>query len=360
MNLNQIFKEFVEVVQENKKYTIGLLDTSGRVIACSQERFVGKKLTVNAGTKEHFFHEILVKNRHFGYLWVASQEDSLKMMGNLLIESLSTRILYELNEDAMRLKVTKDDELVKALLSGEPFDMNKIIQLIHDLKIDQYQTRAAIYIYKVKGFDVNEILHLKVNTRNKKIIYSLLDNNSLLIFKDIPAKISVLEAKTYLSDYIQDLQKWGLTECFYLVGSLQDKLTRQVASYRHCLWLKENVSLILDVPVFFTDYALKSLLAQLQTQELAEVFDYYLENGRQVDQDELVAIADKLYANDFNITQTADELFLHKNTLIYKIKKYEEVFNIDIRGSFQGKGLFYLISQYFREEKKRQQVGVQI
>ena len=57
------------------------------------------------------------------------------------------------------------------------------------------------------------------------------------------------------------------------------------------------------------------------------------------------------------LTQAAEELFLHKNTLIYKLKKYEEVFQIDIRGSFQGKILLILISYMLREQNHKVQVG---
>lgn len=91
--------------------------------------------------------------------------------------------------------------------------------------------------------------------------------------------------------------------------------------------------------------------------DIRDVFDYYRECGKGIDVDEMVDICDKLFVNDFNLTQAADDLFLHKNTLIYKLKKYEEVFQIDVRGSFQGKVLLMLISYALREYQKRVQVG---
>lgn len=70
--------------------------------------------------------------------------------------------------------------------------------------------------------------------------------------------------------------------------------------------------------------------------------------------------ADALYENNFNISQAAESLFLHKNTLIYKLKKYEETFQIDIRGDFKGGFLFILIASMMKEYQKRQQVGEDI
>ena len=88
-----------------------------------------------------------------------------------------------------------------------------------------------------------------------------------------------------------------------------------------------------------------------------KTFIIYIETGKKIDVEELEEISKALLMNDFNLTQAAEELFLHKNTLIYKLKKYEEVFQIDIRGSFQGKILLILISYMLREQNHKVQVG---
>lgn len=358
MILNEIFNEFINVVQENDKYIIGLIDNEGNIMSCSKKIDKDHRIEILNPRKCDFFYKISIKNKDFGYLWVSSEDDSLKMVGNLLGESLNTRIMYEMNEDSLKLHVTKDDELVKCLLDEENFDMNHILRLINELQIDGNKTRVAIYICNNNGFDVDEILRLKVNSESKELVYSLLDNTRLLLFKDVPNNLSSMEVKTYLNKYIRGLQNWGLYDCFYIVGSLQTKLKLYSVSYKNCLWIKKNISLTKDDPVFFMDYLFDYFISQVQLDEVHYVFDYYRDQSKDINMDELILIANKLYANDYNITQTAKDLFLHKNSLIYKIKKYEDVFNIDIRGSFQGKLLFYLISNFFRDEKKRKQVGV--
>lgn len=45
---------------------------------------------------------------------------------------------------------------------------------------------------------------------------------------------------------------------------------------------------------------------------------------------------------------------------LYKLKKYEETFQIDIRGDFKGGFLFILIASMMKEYQKRQQVGEDI
>lgn len=357
MVLSETFKEFICVVQENDKYIIGLLDDEGNVVSCSNQSDIGRKLDVNKQTSYHFFHKITVKNLDFGYLWVSSKDDNIKMMGNLLSESLHTRILYEMNEELIKSRVTKDDELVRCLLNEDEFEMDRILGLLHDLNIDGNKTRAAVYIYNKKGFNVNEILHLKVGIENKELMYSLLDNTNLLLFKDIPNNLPNTEVRPYLKKYIRKLQHWGFCNCFFVVGSLENKLKQYSANYKNCLWVKKNVAITEDKPEFFEDHMFDYFVSLVPLKEVHSIFDYR-KGSKSIDVDEFIMIAGKLYENDYNITQTAEDLFLHKNSLIYKVKKYEEMFGIDIRGSFQGKLFFNLISKLFKEEKKQKQVGV--
>ena len=95
-------------------------------------------------------------------------------------------------------------------------------------------------------------------------------------------------------------------------------------------------------------------------KEIRRTFKCYQERSKEVDVSEMIHIADCLIKSNFNISQAADELFLHKNTLIYKLKKYEEVFDIDIRGSFQGKVLLSLIAYAFLEYQQQLQVGEKV
>ena len=144
-------------------------------------------------------------------------------------------------------------------------------------------------------------------------------------------------------------------------SSIQRKLKNYKESYNHCLWLRDNVKRKKGEAVFFFDYLYPYFQSKIGIQDIKGIFGYYYgSNSKGLDIKELVRIADALYENNFNISQAAESLFLHKNTLIYKLKKYEETFQIDIRGDFKGGFLFILIASMMKEYQKRQQVGEDI
>ena len=161
----------------------------------------------------------------------------------------------------------------------------------------------------------------------------------------------------YIFKYIHNLIDWDFHDFYYFVGSIQHKLRQYVSSYQHCLWLKNNVKYEKNVPIFFEKYVTEYFLSKIDVKDVESVYNYYIDKGKEIDFEELTEISEALLNNDFNLTQAAESLFLHKNTLIYKLKKLEEIFQIDIRGSFQGKILLILISHAIKEQSNKVQVG---
>lgn len=358
MLIDEVFEEFISVIQENKRYTIGFLNDKMTVTLCSNKAEIGRQIDVTRPDEHNAFFEIRVKDQDFGFLWVSGDDENLQMISKLLNESLTVRLMYEITQKTLNQKVTKDDELVRHILNTGKFDKNQVLSLLNELEIDKHKPRVAIYVIRNEGFNTKDVMRLKMKPDSKEIIYSLLNRKCLLIFKDLPKTCNTtIEFKTFICKYIHSLREWEMKNCYYFVGSLQKKLRQYAVSYQNCLWLKNNVAYEKDIPVFFSDYLYDYFQSKVMVNDIRDVFDYYRECGKGIDIKEMINICDKLFENDFNLTQTADDLFLHKNTLIYKLKKYEEVFQIDVRGSFPGKVLLMLISYSLREYQKQVQIG---
>ncbi|QIK70890.1 PucR family transcriptional regulator [Erysipelothrix sp. HDW6C] len=355
VSVDTIFVEFINVVQENNKYIIGLLDTNDTIVACSSEGYIGKSRRTIPDTQQNCVFEITVHDQTFGSLWV-NGEESLKMMSSLLLESLTTRIMYEMNEQRLQQKITKDDELIEILLKKDAFDRKRVIELSEELEIDQDKTRIAILVTHETGFDRNEVVRLKLKEDSKELIYSLIDAKTLLLFKDVPETLSNDKLKKHVLKYINGLQNWGLSDSSYSIGSMQNKLINYKESYQNCVWLYQHKRSQATI-TFFMDYLSEYYVKQVPIDSIRNYFDYYVDRAKGLDAEELIEITERLFQNSFNITQTADDLYIHKNTLIYKLKRYETIFDIDVRGSFEGKVFLMLIIEALKEHQQQKQVG---
>lgn len=361
MIIDSVFQEFIKVVQENRNYTIGLIDGNGKVTACSDEKQVGLMLNVDAPDSHNLFYHIRVKNADYGWLWLYGKDENLELMGNLINDSLNIRLTYEMNQNMMQSATTEDDQLMKLLLDNDLFDTDRVLQLVEQTGFDRSRSRLAICLYNEKGFDSRKVSRLKMLPEGDTLLCSLLNSYILLIFYVVQEDAQQEEIKEHVNKFLKTLQGMELSSDTCWVGSIQRKLKDYKESYNHCLWLRDNVKKKRGETVFFFDYLYQYFQSKISIQDIKGIFGYYYGiNSKGIDIKELVRIADAMYENNFNISQTAESLFLHKNTLIYKLKKYEEIFQIDIRGDFKGGFLFILIASMMKEYQKRQQVGEDI
>ena len=168
MLIGEVFEEFINVVQENNRYTIGLVNDNMTVTLCSNKAEIGRQIDVNRPDKHNAFFEVRVKGQDFGFLWVSGNDENLPMISKLLNESLTVRLMYEINQKTLNQKVTKDDELVKYILNTENFDMNHVLSLLDELEIDKNKPRVAIYVVHNEGFNTKDRLLLLCRFHSEK------------------------------------------------------------------------------------------------------------------------------------------------------------------------------------------------
>ncbi|MDN6269687.1 MAG: hypothetical protein L0J42_04740 [Tetragenococcus koreensis] len=324
MILKNIFSEFIEVVKENSNYILGLINLQGYVVACSQPKLVGKKNKI-ANNKYNFTKKIIVNNKHLGYLWVYSEDENLEMVANLLNESLHNRIMYEFNEEKLKKNVSKEEELINYFIDKAPFNMNAVLRLFDELNINQTTQRVAIMLYRKQSFSEDEFINIKFNQNQEDAICAMLSENLILIFKTV-ANREHTRLNLYRDEirtFVKKIQNLGFEECTFLVGTIQKNLTSYNKSYRQCLWLMNNIELVANELLFFEDYLFEYLMSKIPLEDLSILrLEQFNDKKLKIDSNKVIDIADKLYINNFNITKASEELFMHKNTLTYEIRKY--------------------------------------
>lgn len=241
MIIDSVFQEFIKVVQENRNYTIGLLNGDGKVTACSDENLIGSVQNVDAPDSNNLFYRIRVKNVDYGWLWLYGKDENLEMMGNLINDSLSIRLTYEITQNMMKSTSTDDDQLMKLLLDNDLFDTDQILQLADQIGFDRTRSRVAICLYSEKGFDSRKVSRIKMLPEGDTLLCSLLNNYILLIFYAVPDEVGQEEIREQVKKFLKTLQGMELSGDTCWIGSIQRKLKNYKESYNHCLWLRDNV-----------------------------------------------------------------------------------------------------------------------
>ena len=83
----------------------------------------------------------------------------------------------------------------------------------------------------------------------------------------------------------------------------------------------------------FKEFVLEKMLNELPKSKLNEYLDLLIETGKEdvFSDEELVYTAEGFLDNDLNVSETSRKLFLHRNTLIYRLDKIERSTGLDVR-----------------------------
>ncbi len=78
---------------------------------------------------------------------------------------------------------------------------------------------------------------------------------------------------------------------------------------------------------------LENILINTEPMQLAVVSEIYNSPGvkKFLEDEELVMTAQTLFENNLNLIKTSEALIIHRNTLVYRINKINNLLNLDIR-----------------------------
>ncbi len=149
----------------------------------------------------------------------------------------------------------------------------------------------------------------------------------------------VLEVLNLLLDHHQEITKDYKIKAILYDSSKHQAILESIQSLENdlnitistCQCSYDDRLIDLLVPVFqkchYGHYQFKTLLAQeITLEEGKEILNYILENTG-VSYDVLQAMADC----DLNVSKAASLLYMHRNTLLYKIDKLVELRQFDLR-----------------------------
>ena len=93
-------------------------------------------------------------------------------------------------------------------------------------------------------------------------------------------------------------------------------------------------------PVFYHDINIEIFIHELSDNIKREYVEKIFRNVSRDERDKYVEILKVLFACDGSLQQTAEKLFIHKNTLQYKLNKLHQLTGINPR-TMEGSALYY-------------------
>ena len=191
------------------------------------------------------------------------------------------------------------------------------------------------------------MLFIKQSKENYESTKDIVENyisDSITISDNTRFLIVLVKSENLLEVNFEDLIGEIETE---ILENIQILVSEEIISYRS--FYKTFTSMMDNFDLFFS-YNQKLKLLELEklllTQLVINSPKSLLEEKRTIDftqmDEELTYSALEFLRNDLNVTQTADKLYVHRNTLIYRLTKIEQITGYDIR-KFNDAVNFYIV-----------------
>ncbi len=326
---NRLYQTVVHQMRDTIDRTIGVVESSGTILACSDLGKVGKTTTdvpvEQIGQGEGFVHN--------GY--------SYRPFGSH--PTAETAVFVEGTDDqaAKYAAILASSLIIIKQYYDEKYDRNNFIKnLILDniLPGDIYLKARELHF----NTDVNRVC-LLVRTVSKPdvatfdIIQNLfpsINEREIAIIKETHQGIDLKNLEQLARSIVDTLSSEFYTHCIVGIGTQVSGIKDLGSSFKEAQMALE-IGKIFDTEktiVSYENLGIARLIYQLP-DTLCEMFlkEVFKKGSiESLDQETLFTIQ-KFFENNLNVSETSRKLFVHRNTLVYRLEKIKKLTGLDLR-----------------------------
>lgn len=333
---NRLFQGVIHELRDAIDRTIGILDESGTIISCSELGKIGEVVAKTAEIFESGDHFILDGNtfRVFGdptnseyAVFIEGIDEDTKRLVDFSCVALSNiKQLYDEKFDRGNFiknvimdNIMPGDIYIKARELRFSTEASRVVLLVrvpenNDISVfDVIQTlfpdKTKDFVININKTDIALVKEVKANIGTKdleKLARSIADSLSNELY--ITALIGIGTIVTGIRDLSHSYKE---AQVALEVGKFFDT-EKTIISY-------ENLGiarLIYQLPTTLCDMFLKEVFKRGSIDSL--------------DSETLFTIQ-RFFENNLNVSETSRKLFVHRNTLVYRLEKIKKITGLDLR-----------------------------
>ena len=336
---NSVFQSVIVQLREISDRTFGVIDTEGTVVSCTDMAVLGERWpdaalkvgnasdsVVTFGQK--YFKAIVGNSNFFEYaVFCTGDDETAKSFCNLAYIALNNaKTFYEEKHD--RGTFVKNI-IMDNILPGDIYIRAKELHFSTDAP------RAVFLIRQVGHSDVATVDVLSGMFPDKLQDFVLsINETDIAVVKQISVNTTAEDLER-LATSIEDTLKNELRIRTVIgIGTVAEHLRELADSYKEAQ-TAIDVGKVFDTERSIINYenlGIGRLIYQLPTT-LCEIFlsEVFKKNSiDSLDQETLFTI-NKFFENNLNVSETSRKLFVHRNTLVYRLEKIKKLTGLDLR-----------------------------
>ena len=336
---NSVFQSVIVQLRDVSDRVFGVIDTEGCVISCTDMSVLGERWT-DAALKvgnasesivtfaQKSFKAIMGNSNYFEYAVFCSGDDetarSFCQMAFIALNDAKT--FYEEKHD--RGTFVKNI-IMDNILPGDIYIRAKELHFATDAP------RAVFLIRQVGHSDVATVDVLTGMFPDKMQDFVLsINETDVAVIKQISGTVTAEDLEKIAVSIEETLKNELRIKTIIGIGTVAEHLRELADSYKEAQTAIE-VGKVFDNEksvMHYENLGIGRLIYQLPTT-LCEIFlrEVFKKNSLDsLDQETLFTI-NKFFENSLNVSETSRKLFVHRNTLVYRLEKIRKLTGLDLR-----------------------------
>ena len=220
---------------------------------------------------------------------------------------------------------------LKSVLQGNVLPGDLFIRS-GELQIDTDLPRLA-FIVQIPGNETGVVTLLQNMFPEQDYVINI-DNRNIVLIKTLSASHTTAVAEKIAKNIVETINSELMLKVYVGVGTPVDSINDISRSFSEAR-LAIEIGRVFEGEKFILSYdelGIGRLIYQLPSK-LCELFldEIFKKDGLEVLDDETLQTIDKFFENNLNVSETSRQLFVHRNTLVYRLDKIERLTGLDLR-----------------------------
>ena len=331
---NRLFQGVIHQMKDAVDKTFGVLDENMMIIACSDLGRIGEQLTVSAPNSSELYVsngytlKTLSSLQSLEYTVFVDGDDVLSSKYVSVLSVAFSNIKFYYDEKYDRSNFIKNI-ILDNILPGD------IYLKARELYFNSDVLRTVILIRNVEPNDVSiyDVLQNLFPDKTKDFVININETDIALV-KETKADIESKHIENLAATIADTLSGEFFVHAVIGVGTTVDNLKDLARSFKEAQVALE-VGKVFDTEktiVSYDNLGIARLIYQLPTTLCETFLKEIFKRGSidTLDQETLFTIQ-RFFENNLNVSETSRKLFVHRNTLVYRLEKIKKITGLDLR-----------------------------
>ncbi|MBQ2275409.1 MAG: helix-turn-helix domain-containing protein [Lachnospiraceae bacterium] len=333
---NQILQDTIDGIKAISRVDLCVMDTEGKALATTVNNideyesavlsFVDSPAESQVLQGCQFF-KVFDDNQLEYIILVKGENDDVYMIGKMVAFQIQNLLV------AYKERFDKDNFIKNLLLDN--LLLVDIYNRAKKLHIDTDVRRVVFIIETKHEKDTNalETVRSLFSTKSKDFITAV-DEKNIILVKEVKPNETYDDLNKMAKVMLDMLNTEAMTQVHVAYGTIVNEIKEVSRSYK-------EAKMALDVGrifynsrniVAYNNLGIGRLIYQLPLP-LCKMFIKEIFENRSPDDfdEETLTTINKFFENSLNVSETSRQLYIHRNTLVYRLDKLQKSTNLDLR-----------------------------